>query len=163
MKRTLAALLRLILLFSQHVPAFAGDVFVQYASQLPAEVAIHCSEEALNVMGVEDLDELVRMVKYRAQPQAAELLRTSFPAFEEAARNNKLGTQIGLNILYDDNNAPMASVVWDNNLDDEGRFFLSYAINVNAFTLAQRDEAGKGFPKKGHDLCQGLKCVGDVW
>ena len=163
MKKTLAALLSLILLFSLHVPACAGDVFVQYASQLPAEVAIHCSQEALNVMGVEDLDELVRMVKYRAQPQAAELLRTSFPAFEEAARNNKLGTQIGLNILYDDNNAPMASVVWDNNLDDEGRFFLSYAINVNAFTLAQRDEAGKGFPKKGHDLCQGLKCVCDVW
>lgn len=79
MKRTLAALLSLILLFSLHVPACAGDVFGQYVSALPAEVAIHCSEEALNVMGVEDLDELVRMVKYRAQPQAAELLRTSFP------------------------------------------------------------------------------------
>ena len=142
MKRTLAALLSLILLFSLHVPACAGDVFGQYVSALPAEVAIHCSEEALNVMGVEDLDELVRMVKYRAQPQAAELLRTSFPAFEEAARNNQLGTRIGLNILYDDKNAPMASVAWEKNLDDEGRFFLSYVINVNAFTLAQRDEAG---------------------
>ena len=142
MKRTLAALLSLILLFSLRVPAWAGNVFSQYASGLPAEVAIHCSEEALNVMGVEDLDELVRMVKYRAQPQVAELLRTSFPAFEEAARNNQLGTQIGLNILYNDNNAPMASVVWNDNLDDEDRFFLSYAINVNAFTLAERDEAG---------------------
>ena len=142
MKRTLAALLSLILLFSLHVPACAGDVFGQYVSALPAEVAIHCSEETLNVMGVEDLDELVRMVKYRAQPQAVELLRTSFPAFEEAARNNQLGTRIGLNILYDDKNAPMASVAWEKNLDDEGRFFLSYVINVNAFTLAQRDEAG---------------------
>ena len=41
MKKTLAALLSLILLFSLHIPAFAGDVFGQYASALPAEVAIH--------------------------------------------------------------------------------------------------------------------------
>ena len=79
MKRTLAALLSLILLFSLHVPACAGDVFGQYVSALPAEVAIHCSEEALNVMGVEDLDELVRMVGGRPEQSARHADRSQHP------------------------------------------------------------------------------------
>ena len=142
MKKTIASLLSLILLLSVVVPGYSEYAFSQYTSGFPENVAIHCSESVMDVMGIEDLAKLVEMVKYSAEPQAVELLRTGFPAFEEAARNNQLGTQIGLNIEYDDNHAPMAKVICSFDVDDQGRLFCSYCLIVNAFTLAERDEAG---------------------
>ena len=142
MKKTIAFLLSLILLLSVAGPGYSEYAFSQYTSGLPEDVAIHCSESVMDVMGIEDLAKLVEMVKYSAEPQAVDLLRAGFPAFEEAARNNQLGTQIGLNIEYDDNHAPMAKVICSFDVDDQGRLFCSYCLIVNAFTLAERDEAG---------------------
>ena len=142
MKKTIASLLSLILLLPIAVPGYSEYAFSQYTSALPREVAIHCSESVMDVMEIGELAKLVEMVKYRAEPQAVELLRAGFPAFEEAARNNQLGTQIGLSIEYDDNNAPMAKVICSIDVDDQGRLFFSYCLVVNAFTLAERDDAG---------------------
>ena len=141
MKKTIASLLSLILLLSVVVPGYSEYAFSQYTSGFPENVTIHCTESVMDVMGIEDLAKMIEMVKYRAEPQAVELLRTGFPAFEEAARNNQLGTQIGLNIEYDDNHAPMAKVICSIGVDDQGRLFCSYCLIVNAFTLAERDEA----------------------
>ena len=151
MKRILALLLSLSLLLSLHFPAFAGDVFSQYTSELPGEVAIHCSEEALNMISTEDLARLIEMTKYSIEPQAAELLRTGFPAFEEAARMNQLGTQIGLEILYDDEANTLAAVAWDDGLDTEGGYGMRYKIYVTAKYLAEEDAAGNPVmdPKTG--------------
>ena len=55
---------------------------------IPEIVTIHCSKTATDAMDTQDLAKLVDLIKYRIQPQAVELLRTSFPAYDEAAQNN---------------------------------------------------------------------------
>lgn len=142
MKRTLAALVSLILLLSLPVSASALDTFGHYAAELPREVAIHCSEEALERICTDDLARLVEMTKYCIEPQAVELLRTGFPAFEEAARMNQLGTQIGFEILYDDEANTLAAVSWENGQEAEDGYNMSYKLNVSAKYLTEADAAG---------------------
>lgn len=143
MKRTLSVLLSLILLLSFGTSACAEAASYRYTSGIPEDVAIHCTETVMDVMNIEELSRLVGMIKYSIEPQAVELLRTSFPAFEEAARMGQLGTQIGFEVVYDESDAtPLGAVRWEFDPDDVGQNWFTYKLIVNAFLFAERDADG---------------------
>ena len=142
MKKTLAVILSLALLFSFCISACAADAFSQYVSEIPEDVAIHCSETVIKRIFPEDLARLIGMTKYSIEPQAVELLRTRFPAFEEAARMNQLSTQIGLEILYDNSDNSIASLAWDNGPDEDGEYYTGYKLIVSTLYLVEKDAAG---------------------
>ena len=74
-------------------------------TQPPVEtdiVLMHCDSNAINTIGYDELEWLVKLVKYNVEPQAVNLLLDSFPAYQAAADNNELGKNIGLYIYYND-------------------------------------------------------------
>ena len=140
--RILACILSLLLVPGVSTPGAAAD-YAPYGVTLPPEAAIHCSESAIEAVEPESLAQMVEMVKYRIQPQAVELLRTHFPVFEEAARSNQLGTQIGLSFIYDDSfGEGNASAQWSYNEDEYGSSRMKYRIEVNARALVETDADG---------------------
>ena len=62
------------------------------------QVRIHCSEEVIEKMGVEALNELITIVKNKLEPQAVNLLSNSFEAYK--SNPSALGKQIGLYVYY---------------------------------------------------------------
>ena len=123
-------------------------------SRTPEIVSIHCAKKAINAMDIKDLAEVVDMVKYRIQPQAVELLKKSFPAYEEAAAKGQLGSQIGLYVYFgkgendgvmahnigDGSEAAFVAALYDE--DKEGRTVFKYMLAVNARFLVEEDDVG---------------------
>ena len=121
---------------------------------IPEIVTIHCSKTATDAMDTQDLAKLVDLIKYRLQPQAVELLRTSFPAYDEAAQNNQLGSQIGLYVYYDKGDkdgitehegimdGALASVTSYYDEREDGTAVYKYILQVNARSFTEVDEQG---------------------
>lgn len=121
---------------------------------IPEIVTIHCSKTATDAMDTQDLAKLVDLIKYRLQPQAVELLRTSFPAYDEAAQNNQLGSQIGLYVYYDKGDkdgitehegimdGALASVTSFYDERKDGSVVYKYILQVNARSFTEVDEQG---------------------
>ena len=124
------------------IPAFAAGAYGRDGRDLTEDAAIHCTEAARNMVSTEDLAKLIEMTKYSIEPQAVELLQKGFPAFEEAARRNQLGTQIGLEILYDESETSLAAVAPEYGLDDDDVYYYRYKIMVNTAFMAETDEDG---------------------
>ncbi|MCR5673436.1 MAG: hypothetical protein K6F87_06965 [Lachnospiraceae bacterium] len=68
------------------------------------QVALHCSQKAIDEIGRDLLETFVGLIKDKLEPQAVHLLRTSFDAYNDAYANNDeeraLGQNIGLLIYY---------------------------------------------------------------
>ena len=121
---------------------------------IPEIVTIHCSKTATDAMDTQDLAKLVDLIKYRLQPQAVELLRTSFPAYDEAAQNNQLGSQIGLYVYYEKGDkdgieehegimdGALASVTSYYDEREDGTAVYKYILQVNARSFTEVDEQG---------------------
>ena len=121
---------------------------------IPEIVTIHCSKTATDAMDTQDLAKLVDLIKYRLQPQAVELLRTSFPAYDEAAQNNQLGSQIGLYVYYEKGDkdgieehegimdGALASVTSFYDERKDGSVVYKYILQVNARSFIEADEQG---------------------
>ncbi len=138
--RVLTGILSLLLLLCCGPTGTALSAYGSYAQDLPAEVAIHCSESALAVIDTDSLAQMVDMVKYKIQPQAVELLRTKFPVFEEAARMNQLGRMIGLSFIYDGTYASgLAAADYTYDEDEYGNYRMMYRVTVNARSLIETD------------------------
>lgn len=61
-------------------------------------VSIHCTSGAISVIGRDNLQNLVHIIKDVIEPQAVYQLTTKFDSFAGAAKNGELGTNIGLYI-----------------------------------------------------------------
>ena len=123
-------------------------------NQMPEIVSIHCAKTATDALDIKELAELVDMIKYRIQPQAVELLRKSFPAYEDAANNGQLGSQIGLYVYLDkgdDDGVPVhgaagngeaafISAYYDK--DENNNIDYKYILAVNTRFLVMEDENG---------------------
>ncbi len=121
---------------------------------IPEIVTIHCSKTATDAMDTQDLAKLVDLIKYRLQPQAVELLRTSFPAYDEASQNNQLGSQIGLYVYYGKGDedgitehegildGALASVTSFYDEREDGSAVYKYILQVNARSFTEVDEQG---------------------
>ncbi len=119
---------------------------------IPEIVTIHCSKTATDAMDTQDLAKLVDLIKYRLQPQAVELLRTSFPAYDEASQNNQLGSQIGLYIFYEKGDkdgidehegiveGSYASVMAGYEDREDGSAVYKYILELNARSFIETDE-----------------------
>ncbi|WP_026522331.1 hypothetical protein [Butyrivibrio sp. VCB2001] len=107
-------------------------------------VSMHCDQNAINAIGYDELEWLVKLVKYNIEPQAVNLLLDRFPAYQAAADNNELGKNIGLYIYYDDytdsqggisnQSDAVAGVAGKNNGDT-----YSYRIVLNASKVFDYD------------------------
>ncbi|MDO4537856.1 MAG: hypothetical protein Q4B54_06800, partial [Coriobacteriales bacterium] len=116
-------------------------------------VKLYCSQTAKDALSEEELEYLVDLVVNKLEPQAVNLLRDSFPAFDEAASNNEIGNENGLYIYYDkgdkDGNADheatnsdvLASVL-GRPTEIDGKKTYVYILNVNAAQTVVRDEDG---------------------
>lgn len=69
-------------------------------ANIPEQVRIHCSSGAISKLGVDILEDLVSRIKNKLEPQAVNLLKNSFDAYNYA-KDDELGTQIGLYIYYE--------------------------------------------------------------
>ncbi|MCR5832173.1 MAG: hypothetical protein K6G67_08555 [Lachnospiraceae bacterium] len=63
------------------------------------QVRIHCSENVIALMGESALNELVTLIKNKLEPQAVNLLKSSFEGYSDHA--SSLGKQIGMYIYYE--------------------------------------------------------------
>lgn len=63
------------------------------------QVRIHCSENVIALMGESALNELVTLIKNKLEPQAVNLLKSSFKGY--SANASSLGKQIGMYIYYE--------------------------------------------------------------
>ena len=70
------------------------------SSELDELVDIHCSCEAVMRLGTEQLKTLVDLIINRLEPQAVNLLMTSFLTFQAAGDNGGMSREIGLYIYY---------------------------------------------------------------
>ncbi len=61
-------------------------------------VSVHCTNGAISVIGRDNLQNLVHIIRDVIEPQAVYQLTTKFDSFSEAAKNGELGEQIGLYI-----------------------------------------------------------------
>lgn len=121
-------------------------------THMPEVIAVHCSKTAADAVNTEELAKLVDLIKYRLQPQAVELLKSSFPAYDEAANNNRLGGQIGLYVYYDKGDkdgisahenlmeGTIASVMGAYDLNENGALVYQYMLNVNVRHFVEMDE-----------------------
>ncbi len=135
-------------------PAEEAPVPAPAEAFIPEIVTIHCSKTATDAMDTQDLAKLVDLIKYRLQPQAVELLRTSFPAYDEAAQNNQLGSQIGLYVYYEKGDkdgieehegimdGALASVTSFYDERKDGSVVYKYILQVNARSFIEADEQG---------------------
>ena len=138
----------------QPAPAEEAPIPAPTETHTPEVVTVHCSKTATDAMNTEDLAKLVDLIKYRLQPQATELLRTSFPAYGEAAQNNQLGSQIGLYVYYEKGDkdgisahetimdGALASVMGAYEQNENGTVVYQYILNVNARSFAETDQQG---------------------
>ena len=123
-------------------------------NRIPEIVSIHCAKTATDALDIKELAELVDMVKYRIQPQAVELLRKSFPAYEEAANNGQLGSQLGLYVYLDkgdDDGVPVHGAAGKGEAafvgayydkDENNNTVYKYILAVNTRFLVMEDENG---------------------
>lgn len=110
-------------------------------ANIPEQVRIHCSQGAISTLGTEILEDLVSRIKNKLEPQAVNLLKNSFEAYNNA-RNDALGTQIGLYIYYeqgsiDGHKTPESALAYVSSgyIDD----IYKYVIGVDAKTVMEKD------------------------
>lgn len=108
---------------------------------IPEQVRIHCSQGAISTLGTEILEDLVSRIKNKLEPQAVNLLKNSFEAYNYA-RNDALGTQIGLYIYYeqgsiDGHKTPEGALAYVSSgyIDD----IYKYVIGVDSKTIMEKD------------------------
>ena len=123
-----------------------------FENRIPEIVSIHCSKKAKDSMVLEELADFVDLIKYRLQPQAIELLQNRFPAYQEAAKNNQLGEQIGLYVYFDEeeddgvlghntaSDDTIAYVSAGNLENKKGDLEFQYILGVNARFFVQMDD-----------------------
>ena len=118
-------------------------------------VDLYCSQTAKDALGYEQLQTLIDLIVTSVEPQAVELLATSFPCFTEGAANGDLGTEIGLYIYYEEGDqdgfkehadtAPgsFAYVTGTPYYDQDTRELdYRYLICIDAETLTTTDDSG---------------------
>ena len=72
----------------------------QPGEDLARRVDIHCAQTVKDVLSQEQLEYLVDLIINRIQPQACNLLRESFDAYKNGAKEGALGKEISLYIYY---------------------------------------------------------------
>ena len=72
---------------------------------LESLVNVHCSQTIKNVLSMDELKNLVFLIRDVIQPQAVNLLKEGFPSFKKAVGNNELGKEISLYIYYEKGDA----------------------------------------------------------
>ena len=116
-------------------------------------VDIYCSQTVRSVVSESELNYLIDLVINKFEPQAVELLKKSFPAFGEAAKNNQIGKQIGLYIYYlkgdkdgvaehESASEALAYVAGDA-FKKDGKITYGYMIGIDVDDLLVRDANGK--------------------
>ncbi len=81
----------------------------QQGNVIPEQVRIHCTEKVIQMIDTGFLAQFVDIVKHRLIPQAANLLKESFPAYRNAGED-ELGKEIGL-IIYNGDDEFYSSVL----------------------------------------------------
>ena len=130
-----------------------GDQDEEPGQDLGKRVDIHCAKTVKDVLSQEQLEHLVDLIINRIQPQACNLLRECFDAYDKAAKEGVLGTEISLYIYYkngDNDGKPehkgfpgaMAYVAGDQfeYMDDTIRY--AYMIGVDAAEFCKVNEDG---------------------
>ncbi|MBO5502855.1 MAG: hypothetical protein J5969_00060, partial [Lachnospiraceae bacterium] len=120
---------------------------------LAKRVDIHCAKTVKDVLSQEQLEHLVDLIINRIQPQACNLLRECFDAYDKAAKDGVLGQEISLYIYYkngDNDGKPehkgfpgaMAYVAGDQfeYMDDTIKY--AYMIGVDAAEFCKVNEDG---------------------
>ena len=129
----------------------SGGISGDTQPQIPEQVRIHCSEEAIEVIGPEALEYLVTLVKNKLEPQAVNLLRNSFDAYKNAPES-ALGKEIGLYVYYEtgtlddgsDDPSPtpvdaLAYVSGGYLSDVSGDQIFKYVIGIDTKTYMEKD------------------------
>lgn len=114
-------------------------------SDIPEQVRIHCSQGAIDTLGVDILEDLVSLVKNKLEPQAVNLLINSFDAYKNNVDN--LGKQIGLYIYHekgsvDGDKTPEGALAYVSDCYyDEGNDNLvyKYYIGIDTKTIMEKD------------------------
>ena len=114
----------------------------------------HVSPRAVNTFGEDAMADLVDLIINSIEPQAVYLLRTKFPAFDEAAAGDELGKEIGLYVyrLIGDRDTPahraassdtLAYAGYNISRAGDGGGQLGYIIGLNTYYFEGRDENGR--------------------
>ena len=73
---------------------------VAEVTEEPDYVGLYASNTAKKAVEAQELANVISILVNSVQPQAANLLRDKFPAFQEAAENGEISSQIGMYVYY---------------------------------------------------------------
>ncbi len=130
----------------------SDDAPANDASATRSRVDIYCATSARNAFTDEDLEWMIGLIIDRLEPQAVELLLSSFPSFREAANNGQIGTQIGLYIYYNEGDVDGKSEHGTSSdalayvtgrakmIDGELKYCYMLAVNLDDLTPKDEDE-----------------------
>ncbi len=108
---------------------------------IPEQVRIHCSQGAIDILGVDILEDLVSRVKNKLEPQAVNLLANSFDAYKYAS-GTELGKKIGLYIYYEEGSVDGYKTPEDALAYVSDRYIgdaYSYYLGIDTKSVMERD------------------------
>ena len=107
-------------------------------------VNVHCDSNAKKALTESDLEFLADLVVNILHPQAVNLLIEKFPAFRDAADNNKLGEYLTVIVGYEEGNDAVGYARRGRLTEEKyGDYKFVYSFTVNASELTDHKEDDK--------------------
>ena len=107
-------------------------------------VNVHCDSNAKKALTESDLEFLADLVVNILHPQAVNLLIEKFPAFRDAADNNKLGEYLTVIVGYEEGNDAVGYARHGRLTEEKyGDYKFVYSFTVNASELTNHKEDDK--------------------
>ena len=107
-------------------------------------VNVHCDSNAKKALTESDLEFLADLVVNILHPQAVNLLIEKFPAFRDAADNNKLGEYLTVIVGYEEGNDAVGYARHGRLTEEKyGDYKFVYSFTVNASELTDHKEDDK--------------------
>ena len=107
-------------------------------------VNVHCDSNAKKALTESDLEFLADLVVNILHPQAVNLLIEKFPAFRDAADNNKLGEYLTVIVGYEEGNDAVGYARRGRLTEEKyGDYKFVYSFTVNASELTNHKEDDK--------------------
>ncbi len=127
-------------------------------------VHLHCDDNVINEIGVDNLAKLVSFVKNVLEPEAVSLLEEKFPAYKNASENNELGKHIGLYVYYDsitdgETVKDMSDAVGYVDARFNGDGLYEYQLGINVKDLFVKDEKSDTYVFAGDEAYSLLDCT----
>ena len=126
---------------------------VAEATEEPDYVGLYASNTAKKAVEAQELANVISILVNSVQPQAANLLRDKFPAFQEAAENGEISSQIGMYVYYQRSDGDTLghwtpdgayALVQNHSIEhDDGSVAMGTLVSYNVYDIMTEDEDGR--------------------